>query len=202
MHPSSNELTVQDEKQPTRQAIEAKTRSKPGKVTGKLAQAIDLMIEEGLLWDKAALQVGLTVRSMRLAMQRPHVIAHVKAAREVFRTHASTANIRRLVDLRDQNDNKAAAVSAIKVLEQLDDDAHRPGSGSARDVSPGFVIQVNVNQPVSHAAGASHGAFIEAAANDITSNQVVSAETAVMRHDRADDGDVLWIDGRSEGDRT
>lgn len=105
--------------QPSRQAIQAKTASKPSRVTGKLADAIDLMIEEGKDWDKAALQAGLTVRTMRLAMQRPHVVTYLKARREVFRVNASAANIHRLVRLADQEENKAAAVSAIKAMEQI-----------------------------------------------------------------------------------
>lgn len=105
--------------EPSRQAIQAKTASKPNRVTGKLAIAIDLMIEEGMSWDKAGPQAGLSVRTMRLALQRPHVIAHLKARREVFRVNASAANIHRLIRLADQEDNKAAAVSAIKAIEQI-----------------------------------------------------------------------------------
>lgn len=107
------------EGRPSRQAIAAKAASKPGKVTGKLAIAIDYMIEEGLHWDKAAAKAELHVRTMRLALQRPHVVSYLKAKREVFRVHASTANIHRLVEMRDQDENKMAAVTAIKALEQI-----------------------------------------------------------------------------------
>jgi hypothetical protein len=202
MQATSTAVTAQDDKQPSRQAIEAKTRSKPGAVTGKIAAAIDHMIEDGMLWDKAALHVGLTVRAMRLAMQKPHVVAFIKTKREVFRVHASSANIRKLVDLRDQTENKAAAVSAIKVLEQMGDETARGGI-AGRDVSPGFVIQVNVNQPPSHAQVASRGQVLNAVANDSEQHQSLSHETALMGHERGAtqaDEDVLWIDGRSEGD--
>lgn len=125
--------------QPTRQSVEVKTRSAPNRVTGKLSLAIDLMIEQGLTWDKAAIQVKLTVRSMRLAMQRPHVIRFLRERREVFRSHASAGNIRRLVQMRDQDENKMAVVQAIKALEQIGED-----QSATRGVasSPGMVIVV------------------------------------------------------------
>ncbi|BEV44405.1 hypothetical protein [Afipia carboxidovorans] len=136
--------------QPSRQAIQAKTASKPGRVTGKLAVAINLMIEEGTPWDKAATQAGLTVRSMRLAMQRPHVIQHIKVQREVFRAHACAGNIHRLVEMRDQDENKMAVVTAIKTLEQIGEAATVSGGAN---VSPGLVIVIQngpqqiANQP-------------------------------------------------------
>lgn len=115
----SQSSAVAVDAQPNRQAIAARTASAPGKVTGKLAAAIDFMIEEGLPWDKAAVKAELTVRAMRLALNRPHVVSYLKAKREVFRVHASTANIQRLVQMRDQDENKMAAVTAIKALEQI-----------------------------------------------------------------------------------
>jgi hypothetical protein len=117
MPSASTAVAVND--QPSRQALQAATASKPNRVTGKLAEAIDIMIEAGAMWDAAAVQAGLTVRSMRLAMQRPHVIAYLKQRREVFRVNASAGNIHRLLKLAVQEDNKAAAVTAIKAMEQI-----------------------------------------------------------------------------------
>jgi hypothetical protein len=131
--------TIPPAVQPSRQAIQAATASKPHRVTGNLAIAIDLMIEHGLMWDKAGLQAGLTVRTMRLAMQRPHVVAYIKAKREVFRVHASAGNIHRLVEMRDQDENKMAVVTAIKALEQLGDD---PQSQRAANSLPGLQIVI------------------------------------------------------------
>jgi hypothetical protein len=127
------------EKPRSRQAIQAETASKPGKVTGKLAVAVDLMIEQGLPWEQAALQAGITVRSMRLALSRPHVIRHIKEAREVFRQHVSAANIHRARELRDQDDNKMASISAMRFIEGLGDDA--PGGSAAKSL-PGLQIVV------------------------------------------------------------
>lgn len=122
----------------TRQAAQAKTASKPLAVTGKLKQAVDLMIETGAHWDDAAVQAGLTVRTMRLALERPHVLAHLKAAREVFRVRASAANIHRLTQIRDAADNMPA-VNAIKALEQMSDE---PGANPAAVRAPGVVIVI------------------------------------------------------------
>lgn len=127
---------------PTRQAIEAKTRSAPMRVTGKLAVAINLMIETGARWDDAAGQVGLTARTMRLALARPHVIGFLRARKQVFREAASTANIKRLCEIRDAADNMPA-VQAIRLLEQLPDE----NASAAKGLAPGFVVQiVNVQQ--------------------------------------------------------
>lgn len=129
--------------EPTRQAIEARTRSKPGRVTGKLAEAITLMVETGARWDDAAQQVGLTARTMRLALDRPHVIAFLRARKQVFREAASTANIKRLCEIRDAANNMPA-VQAIKLLEQIPDE----NASSARGIQPGFVVQIlNVQSP-------------------------------------------------------
>src|SRR5258708_3614268 len=89
------------------------------RIPRNIAAAIDVMIETGKPWDEAATQSNVTVRTMRLALQRPHVIAYLKARREVFRVNASAGNIHRLLKLADQEDNKAAAVSAIKAIEQI-----------------------------------------------------------------------------------
>lgn len=138
------------EPQPTHQAIAVKTRSKPHRVTGKLADAINLMVEEGTRWDKAALKVGLTVRNMRLAIERPHVLAFLRARKQVAREAASSANIKRLCEIRDAADNMPA-VQAIKLLEQMPDE----NASAAKGLMPGFVVQiVNVQQVAAPAENA------------------------------------------------
>jgi hypothetical protein len=57
----------------------------------------------------------------------------------VFRASISSGNILRLAELRDQDDNKMAAIGAIKVLEQIDDD---PASNATRNHAPGVVIVI------------------------------------------------------------
>lgn len=136
--------------QPSRQAIQAKTASKPRRVTGKLKTAIDLMVfgDEAATvyaWDEAARQAGLTVRTMRLALERQHVRRYLKDQQEVFRAAICAANPRRLAQIRDQDDNRSAAVKAIQVLEQRDTD---PATASARTHMPGVVIVIG--QPPAH----------------------------------------------------
>jgi len=101
------------------------------------------MVEEGARWDEAAVKAGLTVRNMRLALERPHVVAFLRARKQVFREAASTANIKRLCEIRDAANNMPA-VQAIKLLEQIPDD----NASSSKGLMPGFVVQiVNVQQP-------------------------------------------------------
>jgi hypothetical protein len=110
-------------------------KPKPYIVSGKLATAIRLMIEDGTPWNEAA----ITVRHMRKAMADPRVIKWMKAERDVFRDHVCAGNIRRLAQIRDAADNMPA-VNAIKALEQLGDD-EITGS-TARQSLPGVVIQI------------------------------------------------------------
>lgn len=129
--------------EPTHQAIAVKTRSKPGRVTGKLADAINRMIDLGERWDDAARAVGLSARTMRKALERPHVVAHLRTQKQVFREAACTANIKRLCEIRDAANNMPA-VQAIKALEQLGDD---PQANAQRSQSPGIVIVIGAPAP-------------------------------------------------------
>lgn len=127
---------------PTHQQLAAETRSKPKRVTGKLAEAVERMLELGEPWEEAARNVGLTSRAMRLALSKPHVIAHLKREKQIVREHLSAANIFRLTKIRDAGDNMPA-VQAIKLLEQMDDTTNnRAGSGTSQ--VPGFTIVLNV----------------------------------------------------------
>jgi hypothetical protein len=127
---------------PSHQAISARTRSRPERVTGKLAQAFDRMIELGEPWDEAARSVGLTARSMRKALAKPHVIRFLKERRQVFREAASARNILRLCELRDQDTNMMAATKAVQILEQLGDEDVYGGARGGIVTQPGLIIQI------------------------------------------------------------
>lgn len=133
--------------QPALHPMQAKTASKPGKVTGKLATAVDLMVEEGLAWEKAAIKAGLTVRAMRKALAKPFVIKHLRERRDVFRASVCAANIRRLAEIRDKADNMPA-VNAIKELERLGEEQNGAGRGSLMPTGLTVVV-VNAPQPAS-----------------------------------------------------
>jgi len=92
-------------------------RKKP--LSNQLKAALDSMVEEGLMWDQAAVKAGMHVRSMRLALKRPHVIAYLKQARQVFLASVGAGNIRRLAELRNQDENRNAAVAAARTIEGL-----------------------------------------------------------------------------------
>lgn len=130
--------------QPTRQQLAAEGRTAPGKVTGKLKRAIDLMVWEGLKRAEAAASAGLTDQALYAAFRRPYVKAHYASMLEVLRTSAKARNIHALEEVRDQTDNAMARVNAVKALEQLEDVQHG-NSGSMR--SAGIVIVVG-SQPV------------------------------------------------------
>lgn len=155
--------------QPSRQALQAKTASRPGKVTGKLAEACRLMVEEGLTYQEAAQQAGLHVRSMYVAMQRRHVLAHLRAMREVFVERICLENPRHLAELRGQRANMAAAVRAVGQLEMMRNEPRYPGgvqtqpgltvvimgaAPAARSTSPVIDMRADDTQP--------HGAPLDA----------------------------------------
>lgn len=125
-----------------RQSSPPADKPKRMEVRGKLRQSLDAMVWEGMTYDEAARSVGFTVASMRKALQRPHVLAYIRAEREVLRASASPKNIHRLIAIRDAADNMPA-VNAIKALEQIADD---PTISSAVRHAPGVVIQI-VNGP-------------------------------------------------------
>lgn len=93
------------------------------------------------MWDEAAVKAGMHVRSMRLALKRPHVIAYLKQARQVFLASVGAGNIRRLAQLRDQDDNRNAAVAAARTIEGIITD----NGGSANGIGigrAGYVIDL------------------------------------------------------------
>jgi hypothetical protein len=136
-------------------AVDTKGASRPGRVTGKLKVALDLMVfgpTEGdnlgcaLAMDDAAREAGLTTRTIRLALDRPHVRQYLNQQKQVFRASASAQNISALVKLRDKSGNAMAQLGAIKVLEQIGDE---PGAGAAAARTPGMTIVIVQNGPVS-----------------------------------------------------
>ncbi len=120
-------------------------RQEPPRVRGKLREAIEIAITEGLDWPEAATRGGLTTRAMRKALNRPHVLRFIRERRALFRAEISTKNEHRLAAIRDQDDNKMASVHAIKVIEQLErDEGERPNLN--RNVTPGVVVVINNNR--------------------------------------------------------
>jgi hypothetical protein len=130
--------------QPTRQALAAQNRSLPNRVTGKLRRAITEMVWSGARRADAAEAAGMTDHFLRAALKKPHVIAFYRQELGVLRESGRAKTFHRLEALRDQDDNKAAAVKACQVLEQIADDPVK--ASISRSIAPGFVIQI-VNAP-------------------------------------------------------
>jgi hypothetical protein len=132
--------------EPTRQAIAARDRSVPGKVTGRLKHCLELMVWGGLTRDLAAKEAGLKPHSVYVAFRKSHVKAHYLSELGALRDSERSKTFHRLCELRDQDDNRAAAVSAAKALEQLSEDQT---AGQRANVQlPGLIIEIkNEIQP-------------------------------------------------------
>jgi hypothetical protein len=117
--------------EPTRQAIEAKGRTAPGRVTGKLKIAIERLVWFGDRRPDAATAAGLTDHGLRSALRKPHVLGYLRSELALLREVARPRNVHRL-----------AAVAAIKVLEQLTDDPRSVVNVSLH-LQAGYVIDLS-----------------------------------------------------------
>lgn len=113
-------------------------------VTRNVAKAIRLMIEEGLTYQQAAEAVGMHVRPMRTALEKPHVLAYMRQQRQVFRASINASNDLRLAKVRDNSGNALAIVQAVRTLEGMDTDAQQSVAGRAQVA--GFVIVLREGQ--------------------------------------------------------
>jgi hypothetical protein len=98
---------------------------------------------------RGARKANLTVRAMRLALKRPHVLKYLRAERGVLLASASGQNLKALATLRDQTENRAAAVQAARTLEGLATEQFEPGArgysgGRAR---AGWMIDISAEEP-------------------------------------------------------
>jgi hypothetical protein len=119
---------------------------KPSDISRKVRDAIDAMIWRGIKFDEAAREVGMSVRNMRLALERPAVLSYLRRQKQVMRESASGANVLALTEVRDQRDNQMARVQAVKALEQLAD--VEQARGGAQQAMPGLVIRIVTETPI------------------------------------------------------
>jgi hypothetical protein len=125
---------------PTRQARAIAGRSAPGKVTGKLKLAIETMVWSGACRADAAKVAGLTDHSLRSALKKPHVKQAYLAELEVLRLSARARAFHRLVELSEQNENRGAAVAAVRTMVLEGQDEAKRGFGATQ--SPGLTILI------------------------------------------------------------
>jgi hypothetical protein len=96
-------------------------RSQPGAVTGRLKRAIDLMVWQGLTRDDAALKAGLRPHSLYAAFRKSHVKQHYLSECEVLRVSGRAKRLHRLEELAAQDENRNAAVAAIRAADSIPD---------------------------------------------------------------------------------
>ena len=116
----------------------ARNKTPAPRVTKRIREAIDVMVERGLDYQAAAAEAGLTTRHMRLQLSKPHVIAYYQAQCQVFRASTAARNIFRLCEIRDA-ENNMPAVNAIKALEMIGDEQT---NNKQTNASPGVTIRI------------------------------------------------------------
>ena len=127
---------------PTRQAIAAKDRSAPRKVTGRLRAALIEMVWKGSRRADAAAAANMTDHSLREALRKPHVKAFYLGELGTLRKSTRAKNFHRLDNIAESSGNDMARVAAVKAMEAISDEQQTRGPASA---SPGVVIRI-VNQ--------------------------------------------------------
>lgn len=103
------------------------------------------MIYEGLDWKEAAAKANLSTHRMRVALETAHVQRYVREQKQVFRAAASAKNIHRAVQIRDQDENRTAAIQAIRYLDGIGEEQAAGGTAGSK-VVPGVVVQINVKR--------------------------------------------------------
>jgi hypothetical protein len=137
-----------DETENPAQSLTTQQRAAIGKtarkgVSGRLKAALDDMIENGTPWDQAAPKADLTVRAMRLALKRPVVLKYLRQERHVLLARMSPQNLHALAKLRDQEENKAAAVTAARSLEAMASEVYGGATGGPHGARAGYLIDLS-----------------------------------------------------------
>ena len=115
----------------------ARNKQPPLRITKRVKDAIHAMVVDKQRWDDAARSVGLTARHMRLALEKPHVIAYLRKQLDVSRGARQVANFHRLCEIADA-ENNMPAVQAIRALEQISDEQ----TNTKQTTSPGVTIRI------------------------------------------------------------
>jgi hypothetical protein len=151
----------------TGKAVTTPDRSLPHRITGRLLTALNAMVWEGLTRKEAAKAAGFAEHSLYVALRKPHVRQWYLGECEVLRLSGRAKRLHRLEELAMQDENKNAAVAAIKAADQLEDQA-AAGRGLV-PMTPGFVVVIAVPRaPEPQAVPAASPSFtIEATANPV-----------------------------------
>jgi len=115
----------------------ARNKQPPLRITKRVKDAINAMVIDKQHWSDAARSVGLTSRHMRLALEKPHVMAYLRKQLDVSRGARAVANYHRLCEIADA-ENNMPAVNAIKALEGLELEQ----TNNKQTTSPGVTIRI------------------------------------------------------------
>jgi hypothetical protein len=119
-------------------ALQTKDRhDKRERITGRLRHALDLMIwgdqtGKPLAYDEAARAVNISTRSMRKSLERPTVRMYLQTQKQVLRACLSAKTLWRLEELGWQNENRNAAVAAIRCIEGQEEQSRSFNAESPR----------------------------------------------------------------------
>ena len=120
-----------------------RSEKRPDRITPRMRVAVDHIVEDGMSWQEAASAAGLDNRSMRKALERPHVIEFIRKRKEMLRQSVCAGNIHYLRKIRAAAPNMPA-VNAILALERMGDATSTPGGSLSH--SPGVTIVINSGQ--------------------------------------------------------
>ena len=116
----------------------ARNKTPKPRITKRVKDAIDAIVERGIAYNEAAAESGLTTRAMRLALERPHVLSYLRGQLKVLRDARTPRNFHRLCAIADAADN-LPAVHAIRALELLSEDQAARRSDTP---TPGVVLNI------------------------------------------------------------
>jgi hypothetical protein len=125
---------------------------KPERISKRLKSALDAMVwpdETGksLDWFVAAQAANISRSSMKRSLERPVVRMYLRQQREVFRAALSSKTLSRLAELGWQDENRNAAVAAIRVIDGQEEQSRAPNVESPR-----LTIKI-INQTAPEPAG-------------------------------------------------
>jgi hypothetical protein len=117
-------------------------KHKPPAVHAGAKRLVEIMLAKpGVSLAEAAAEAGLTARSARVYLGRPHVIQFYRAEKQRLIEELSLANPMALADIRDRADDSMSRVAAAKALEQLRVEAVQESGGRPRH-TPGLVVVI------------------------------------------------------------
>jgi len=116
----------------------------------KLKQALDNMALRGMAWQDAARAVDYSTASMWKALNTQHAQAYLRKQRQVFRASLVDEATHRMRALSQQDEHRAAAVTATAKLMSEDDQQVAQGS---RQSVPGLVVIIETGNNVGSAVG-------------------------------------------------